>query len=276
MSAASATPAPSTTTPICASEWDPAKGYAGGLVASYNGHNWRAKWWTKGNVPGGPSGIWTDKGSCEQSEGNFVVTKAQFEQMFPNRKPFYTYDGLVTALSAYPAFANTGSDTIKKREAAAFLANINHETGGLVHIVEVNTANYSHYCDTSELYPFGCPAGRSSYYGRGPIQLSWNYNYKSAGDALEIDLLNNPNLVQNEPSVAWMTAIWYWMTQHGPGTMTPHEAIIGDHGFGETIRSINGFLECDGGNPRQVQSRVNAYLKFTQILGVDPGDKLPC
>ncbi|GAA3440869.1 glycoside hydrolase family 19 protein [Planomonospora venezuelensis] len=261
-------------TPICASEWSPAKAYAGGLVASHNGRNWRAKWWNQNNVPGGPSGNWTDKGACEQSEGNFVVTEAQFEQMFPKRKPFYTYGGLVTALSAYPEFANAGSDTAKRQEAAAFLANISHETGGLVHIVEVNTANYSHYCRDTE--PYGCPAGRSSYYGRGPIQLSWNFNYKAAGDALEIDLLNNPNLVQNEASVSWMTAIWYWMTQNGPGTMTAHEAMVGGHGFGETIRSINGFLECDGAGPRQVDNRVRLYLEFAGILGVDPGPGLRC
>ncbi|MFF4415171.1 glycoside hydrolase family 19 protein [Streptosporangium sp. NPDC001559] len=260
--------------PICASDWDSAKAYAGGLTASYQGHNWRAKWWTRGNTPGGPSGIWTDQGACEASEGNFVVTEAQFNEMFPKRNPFYTYNGLVTALSAYPAFAGTGSDTVKKQEAAAFLANINHETGGLFHIVEVNTANYPHYCDTDQ--PFGCPAGISSYYGRGPIQLSWNFNYKAAGDALGIDLLNNPNLVQTEASVAWMTGIWYWMTQNGPGTMTPHNAMVNGAGFGETIRSINGFLECNGGNPRQVQSRIDAYKRFSAILGVDPGDKLSC
>ena len=272
--ASSASAASSAAAPICASEWNAAKGYAGGLVASHNGHNWRAKWWTRNNVPGGPSGIWTDQGACEASEGNFVVTEAQFNAMFPNRNPFYTYNGLVTALSAYPAFSNTGTDTVKRQEAAAFLANINHETGGLVHIVEVNTANYSHYCDPAQ--PYGCPAGLSSYYGRGPIQLSWNFNYKTAGDALGIDLLNNPNLVQTEASVAWMTGIWYWMTQNGPGTMTPHNAIVNGAGFGETIRSINGRLECDGGNPRQVQSRINAYQRFVQILGTTPGGNLSC
>ncbi len=79
---------------------------------------------------------------------------------------------------------------MKKQEAAAFLANVSHETGGLVHVVEQNQANYPHYCDWGQ--PYGCPAGQAAYYGRGPIQLSWNFNYKAAGDALGIDLLNNP------------------------------------------------------------------------------------
>lgn len=54
----------------------------------------------------------------------FVVTEAQFNQMFPDRNPFYTYSGFVSALSTYPAFANTGTDTIKKQEAAAFLGTL--------------------------------------------------------------------------------------------------------------------------------------------------------
>ncbi|MFE2046195.1 glycoside hydrolase family 19 protein [Streptomyces sp. NPDC059477] len=229
--------------------------------------------------------LWTCNGTAAQkwtapaagggtTPSGFVVTEAQFNQMFPGRNSFYSYSGLVAALSAYPAFANTGSDTVKKQEAAAFLANVNHETGGLVHIVEQNTANYPAYCNWSMSY--GCPAGQAAYYGRGPIQLSWNFNYKAAGDALGLDLLNNPWLVQNDASVAWRTGLWYWNTQNGPGTMTGHNAMVNGAGFGQTIRSINGTLECDGRNPAQVQSRVDAYNRFAGILGVTPGANLYC
>lgn len=271
--------------PACAGAWAGSAVYTGGASASYGGHNWQAKWWTQGETPGttGQWGVWSDQGVCGGGQNpdpgtpnpsGFVVSEAQFNQMFPNRNPFYTYNGLVSALSAYPGFANTGDDTVKRREAAAFLANVSHETGGLVHIVEQNTANYPHYCDTSQSY--GCPAGQAAYYGRGPIQLSWNFNYKAAGDALGINLLANPYLVEQDPAVAMKTALWYWNTQNGPGTMTAHAAMVNGAGFGETIRSINGSLECNGGNPGQVQSRVNSYQSFTQILGVTPGNNLSC
>ncbi|MEO3752750.1 chitinase [Streptomyces sp. B6B3] len=204
----------------------------------------------------------------------FVVSEAQFNQMFPSRNSFYTYSGLTAAMSSFPGFANTGDWTVQRREAAAFLANVSHETGGLVHIREQNEANYPHYCDASQ--PYGCPAGQAAYYGRGPIQLSWNFNYKAAGDALGIDLLNNPWLVENDSAISWRTALWYWNTQSGPGTMTPHDAMVNQRGFGETIRSINGSLECNGGNPGQVESRVQTYLRFTSLLGVDPGGNLYC
>jgi predicted chitinase len=275
-------PASSASAADCASAWSSSAVYTGGMTASYNSHNWLAKWWTQNEKPGSAD-VWSDQGACGSSSGGggstpapsgFVVSEAQFNQMFPSRNSFYTYSGLTAALSAYPAFATTGSDTVKKQEAAAFLANVNHETGGLVYIVEQNTANYSHYCDWSQSY--GCPAGQSAYYGRGPIQLSWNFNYKAAGDALGIDLLNNPWLVQNDAAVAWKTGLWYWMTQTGPGTMTPHNAMVNSAGFGQTIRSINGSIECDGRNPAQVQSRVDAYNRFVSILGVSAGSNLYC
>jgi predicted chitinase len=194
--------------------------------------------------------------------------------MFPNRNPFYTYSGVVTAAARFAAFTKSGDETTRKREAAAFLANVNHETGGLVYVVEQNTANYPSYCDKSQ--PYGCPAGQAAYYGRGPIQLSWNFNYKAAGDALGIDLLHDPSRVEKDPAVAMMTGMWYWNTQTGPGTMTPHDAMVNGKGFGETIRSINGSLECGGRNPAQVQSRVSAYQKFAEILGTTPGDNVSC
>ncbi|MFD7729634.1 glycoside hydrolase family 19 protein, partial [Kitasatospora phosalacinea] len=236
-------PTTSTAAAACTTPYSASQVYTGGMSASYNGHNWNAKWWTQGEAPStGGSGVWADQGACgggggttttpttcnhptwvagtqyatgsivkyapngqyyiathdnpgydptistwfwspytcsgggtspspstTVNPGGFVVSEAQFNQMFPNRNSFYTYSGLVAALSSYPAFANTGSDTVKKQEAAAFLANVNHETGGLVYIVEQNTANYPHYCDTSQSY--GCPAGQAAYYGRGPILL---------------------------------------------------------------------------------------------------------
>ncbi|MGW0801040.1 chitinase [Streptomyces sp. NPDC002692] len=200
---------------------------------------------------------------------SFVVSEAQFEQMFPDRNAFYTYRGLTDALSAYPKFAASGSDATRKREAAAFLANVSHDTAGLRYVVEQNTSNYPHYCDSSQ--PYGCPAGQSAYYGRGPLQLSWNSNYKAAGDALGIDLLRDPWQVERNPATSWKTGLWTWNTQTGDGRTTPHEAMVNSKGFGETIRSLNGALECDGKNPDERNDRIELYKKFVGILGTGVG-----
>jgi predicted chitinase len=286
-----ALPATAAFAAACAAPWSASAVYVGGNSVSYNGHNYGAKWWTQGETPGttGQWGVWRDDGACDGGggtpptqpptqppnqppTGGVVVSEAQFNSMFPSRNAFYTYSGLVDAMSKFPTFARTGSATVQRQEAAAFLANANHETGGLVYITEINKGN--DLCDESQ--PYGCPAGTYAYYGRGPIQLSWNFNYNAAGNALGLPLLTNPYLVEQQATVAWQTALWYWTTQNGPGTMTAHDAMVNGRGFGETIRSINGSLECNGGNPAQVASRVAAYQRFVGILGVDAGGNLSC
>jgi predicted chitinase/chitodextrinase len=326
----------------CVTPYNSATVYTGGMTASYNSHNWTAKWWTQGEAPStGGSGVWQDNGTCGGGTGGggggttcnypnwvagqyyavgaivrysnglyyqathenpgydptistwfwspysctggggdtgggnsgFVVSEGQFNQMFPGRNSFYTYAGLTDAMRKYPAFATTGSDTVKRQEAAAFLANVSHETGGLVYIDEINQANWPHYCDYSQ--PYGCPAGQSAYHGRGPIQLSWNFNYYAAGNALGVDLLNNPGLVGTNSSISWQTGLWYWMTGTGNAGTTSHNAMVNGQGFGTTIRAINS-IECNGGNPAQVQSRINLYTQFAGILGVPTGGNLSC
>jgi predicted chitinase len=280
-----ATPGPTATTggggTGCWAAWVSTTAYSAGAQVSRSGRNYQANYWTQGNDPAtnsGPVGTgqpWIPMAFCGAGNATStpggtgfasILSNAQFDQMFPSRNAFYTYQGLVTAANFYPAFAGTGTTDTRKREAAAAMANFNHETGGLWYITEIAQGLY---CDAGNTqYP--C-APNQRYYGRGPIQLSWNFNYGAAGAALGLPLLTNPNLVQQDASVAWKTALWYWMTQTGPGTMTPHNAMVNGAGFGETIRSINGALECNGGNGAQVQSRINAYNNFIAILGTTAG-----
>lgn len=199
-----------------------------------------------------------------------ILSEATFNSMFPNRNGFYSYSGLVSAANTFAAFAKSGDVTARKREVAAFLANTAHETGNLVYIEEIAKGEY---CAPSGSCP--CQPGKR-YFGRGPIQLSWNYNYCAAGDALGLDLRSDPDLVARDATVAWRTGIWFWMTSAGAGARPAHDSIVNGNGFGETIRTINGSLECNGGNPGAVQSRVSKYLEFCQKLGVDPGANQGC
>ncbi|HZH13254.1 MAG TPA: RICIN domain-containing protein [Archangium sp.] len=220
--------------------------------------------WTFDNVGGGgttPSGF------------GAILSRSMFETMFPSRNPFYTYDALVAAASTFQGLATTGDADTRKREVAAFLANVSHETGGLVYVEEINKAVY---CDTSWGPPgCGCAAGKW-YYGRGPMQLSWNGNYCAAGNALGLPLQSNPDLLAQDANASWRSGFWFWMTQTGAGSMTAHNAMVNGAGFGETIRTINGAMECNGRNPAQVQSRIDTYLRFTNLLGVSPGSNLGC
>src|SRR3954452_7144204 len=76
----------------CAAAWSSSAVYTGGMMASYQTHNWRAKWWTQNETPGGASGVWEDQGACgggggggggggHPAPGGFVVSESQFNQM---------------------------------------------------------------------------------------------------------------------------------------------------------------------------------------------------
>ena len=132
------------------------------------------------------------------------------------------------------------------------------------YIEEINGSSRD-YCDeTNTQYP--CVAGKG-YYGRGPIQLSWNFNYGPAGEDIGFDGLNSPETVASDPVVSFKTALWYWVNFVQP--------VIGQ-GFGTTIRAINGALECDGANQATVNARVEYYTEYCNQLGVTPGDNLTC
>ena len=57
---------------------------------------------------------------------------------------------------------------------------------------------------------------------------------------------------------------------------SPHAQIVTGKGFGATIRTVNGPLECDGKRPDAVNNRIAAYTYFCQQLGIDPGENQDC
>lgn len=72
---------------------------------------------------------------------------------------------------------------IGTKHLAYILATIYHETGRKMQPVK-EFGNES-YLRSKPYYP---------YYGRGHIQLTWDYNYKKFGNLLGIDLFDNPDL----------------------------------------------------------------------------------
>ena len=100
------------------------------------------------------------------------------------------------------------------------------------------------------------------YYGRGPIQISWNYNYGQAGESIGFDGLNNPEIVANDSVVSFKTALWFWMNN-------VHSVV--DQGFGATIKAIN-VMECSGGNNVAAKARVSFYQEYCNQLGVSTSD----
>ncbi|XP_062173973.1 endochitinase EP3-like [Alnus glutinosa] len=179
-------------------------------------------------------------------------------------KSFYTRAAFLDALNSYTQFGTTGTTDDSKREIAAFFAHVTHETGSFCYIEEINGASQD-YCDESYTqYP--CNPNKK-YYGRGPLQITWNYNYGPAGNSIGFDGLNSPETVATDAVISFKTALWFWTLNVEP---------VLSQGFGATIRAINGAVECNGGNPGAVQSRIQYYTQYCNQFGVSTGDNLSC
>lgn len=118
---------------------------------------------------------------------------------------------------------------------AAFLAQIGHESGGLHWTTEIwgPTIAQSHYEGRADLGNVEQGDG-FKYRGRGLIQTTGRHNYQATGDALDVDLMDNPEQLA-APVLAARSAAWFWH-QHGLNTL----ADLGD--FKLITRRINGGL----------------------------------
>jgi chitinase len=187
-----------------------------------------------------------------------LLGQSVFNGWYGGKNQVYTYAGLCGALAKplYSKFASSGDLTADKREVAAFFAHVAWETGNLV------------YTDQQQKDP-----ATGMYWGRGPLQLTWNYNYMACGNAIGQPLLAQPDLVSKDPIVTWETALWFWLYNDSGKGFTSHTA-IGRGSFGDTLRVINS-IECVAGNSAQ-QGRINNYTKYCNQLTVDPGTQLTC
>lgn len=59
---------------------------------------------------------------------------------------FYSHAAFLSAAATFPSFATSSDVNTNKRELAAFLAHIAHETGGLCWIIEGAHSGCRHYC----------------------------------------------------------------------------------------------------------------------------------
>ncbi|KAK0606968.1 hypothetical protein LWI29_007070 [Acer saccharum] len=213
------------------------------------------------------AGPCTSSGAGGGSVANIVT--AEFFDGIKNQaggdcagKSFYTRDGFLNAVNSFPEFGSGSADN-SKREIAAFFAHVTHETGHLCFVEEIDKSNM--YCDQGNTqYP--CAPGKF-YYGRGPLQITWNYNYGAAGKAIGFDGLNSPETVAKDPAISFKTALWFWMTN-------VHSVV--NQGFGATIQKVNGALECNGKQPQKVQTRIGYYTDYCKKFGVSPGENLSC
>ncbi|KAL7499060.1 hypothetical protein ACHAWT_008020 [Skeletonema menzelii] len=148
-----------------------------------------------------------------------------------------------------------------------------------------SSAGFSEYCQSSSKPPEACSCdtvqgggdgyvpAKEMFFGRGAIQLSWNYNYRGASTALTGDpdkFCENPDLVATEEKYAWGAGLYFWMEHVKEGT-TSHIECLKNYNFGGTLNNINGGLECPahgGWHAEAVILRLNRYCRAAKVLGL--------
>ena len=241
----------------------------------------------------------------------------------PNGQWYYTYENLIKGMAQWEEFANEGDDNTKKLEIAAFLANIAQETGAkndkfggpgcfiqeggggeapdfkAWHDCAFGGCNKTRSFMCPQWPDNWCPEGEVGYFGRGPHQLTHDYNYKAFGkgiagaDGDEDKFLKNPDLLTTEPATGIAGSIWFWghaePNQRDPKSEIPfkpagHNVAVGkweptpediacgrkEPNFGVIINIINGGLECGpgAGNPEAAENRVRYLMAIAEEMGV--------
>lgn len=181
------------------------------------------------------------------------ITQQQLLQILPQARQVAGF--FVPALNAAMARFKINSPV----RMAAFIAQVGHESGQLTRMVE--NLNYS--ADRLQaVWPnrfnatlaaqvarkpeqianiaYGGRMGNTlpgdgwKYRGRGLIQLTGANNYRAAGAALGLDLVNHPEQVE-QPDTAALVAGWFWQS-NGLNELA-------DSGqFAKITRTINGGL----------------------------------
>ncbi|KAK0412181.1 hypothetical protein QR680_006076 [Steinernema hermaphroditum] len=135
---------------------------------------------------------------------------------------------------------------------------------------------------------------KGCYFGRGPLQLSWNYNYGQFEHFLRtrkinVNLLEEPNLIltKMDPPLAMLASLWFYMTPQPPKP-SMHDVMMGNWRpsaknrragyegsvFGPTSLIIN--KECGGEDEEDPggageSRRIKAFKWFCRHLNVSAG-----
>lgn len=179
------------------------------------------------------------------------ITPQQLLQILPNAGP---------KAGVFAPVLNTAMmarDIVTPARQAAFIAQIGHESGQFLYVRELGSDKYLAKYDTG---PLAARLGNTpeadgdgqKYRGRGLIQITGRANYKACGEALGLDLLSNPELLEL-PQHAAASAAWFWKSR-ALNTLADRGDIEG------ITRKINGGLNG-------LAERVALWNKARKVLG---------
>lgn len=121
-----------------------------------------------------------------------------------------------------------------------------------------------------------------------------NYNYGETGQALKVNLLDHPEYIEQNATLAFQAAIWKWMTPAKKHQPSAHDVFVGKWkptkndtlskrvpGFGATMNVLYGDQVCGQGDSELMSNIVSHYLYYLDLMGIGreeagPHDVLTC
>ncbi|XP_039026102.1 chitinase-like protein 2 [Hibiscus syriacus] len=245
-----------------------------------------------------------DMGNAQESVKPLVkIVKGkktyQFENLFAKRNTRWLMrlGSRITILHygggsvSAPRFGTTGGKLMSMKEVAAFLGHVGSKTScgygvatggplawGLCYNKEMSPSKV--YCDDYYKYTYPCTPG-VSYHGRGALPIYWNFNYGETGKTLNVDLLNHPEYLENNATLAFQTAIWRWMTPVKKNQPSAQDVFIGNWkptkndtlakripGLGTTMNVLYGDQVCGQGDVDSMNNIISHYLYYLDLMGV--------
>ncbi len=224
------------------------------------------------------------------------------------------YNHFLNAVARYPFFCGekgyfSSVDEACKRELASLFAHAAQETGetqvtqSFYWLREYGFVNGTTYFKDGCTAPFDCSNSWARYYGRGPKQLTYYYNYAGFSAAFFNGnynfLLQWPDIVAWDGTMFFTSAIWFVMN-HQPPKPSIHDVMLGRYApnvactggadcyglafdattrvknnFNVTIEIVNGGPECRGKNTQQSANRSNSFMQMLDLLkAVKTGSEL--
>lgn len=148
---------------------------------------------------------------------------------------------------------------------AAFLATVGVESGRLVFLAELwgpTVAQQAYEPPSEKAKGLGnTDAGDGfKYRGRGLVQITGKANYAICGLALDLDLINHPELL-SQPNDAALSAAWYWHNRN--------LSVLADAGnFLATQRAVNLGNPNSKGMPLEYSQRLALYGAAKKAIGL--------
>ncbi|MEJ6815852.1 MULTISPECIES: glycoside hydrolase family 19 protein [Pseudomonas] len=174
------------------------------------------------------------------------LTQQQLLQILPNARPVagVFVPVLNTAMQRY--------QIVGRKRVAAFIAQLGHESGQLRYVREIwgPTPAQAKYEGRVDLGNTQAGDG-SKYRGRGLIQITGRANYAACGEALGLNLITQPELLEL-PQYAAMSAAWFWK-QNGLNDLADRDQ------FNTITRRINGGLNG-------LQDRLDIWSRARAVL----------